>query len=76
MIDGLHALEHSTATSEDFERLARLATDTADYGRAAEGFRVLLETVGVLAGTGAYRYLTAPPDLLAAMVGRSLNACR
>jgi hypothetical protein len=69
VIDGLGALDPDVATRDDYERLARLATDTADYGRAAEGFRVLLETVGLLAGTGAYRYLTAPPDLLAALVG-------
>ncbi len=53
----------------DYERLARLATETADYGRASEGFRVLLQTIGMLAGTGQYRYLTATPDLLAALVG-------
>lgn len=54
---------------EDFQRLARLATETADYGRASEGYRVLFQTIGMLAGTGQYRYLTATPDLLAAMVG-------
>ena len=54
---------------EDFERLARLATETADYGRASEGFRVLLQTIGMLTGTGQYRYLTATPDLLGALVG-------
>ncbi len=60
----------STAnTNSDYARLARLATETADYGRAAEGFRVLLDTIGLLAGTGAYRYTTATPELLAALVG-------
>ena len=42
--------------------------ENANYGRAEDGFRVLLESVGLLAGT-RYRYLTAPPDLLAALVG-------
>jgi hypothetical protein len=68
VIDQLKQTDGDTS-SEEFERLARLATDTADYGRAAEGFRVLIESCGLLAGTGAYRYLTAPPDLLAALVG-------
>lgn len=65
VIDGLD----SAQVSDDYERLARLATETADYGRAAEGFRVLLDTIGLLAGTGAYRYTTATPELLAALVG-------
>jgi hypothetical protein len=30
---------------------------------------VLLESVGALVGTGSYRYLTAGPELLAALVG-------
>ncbi|MGI8596287.1 MAG: hypothetical protein ACR2LY_03265 [Thermoleophilaceae bacterium] len=55
--------------SEDFQRVARLAAETADYGRPSEGFRVLLQTIGMLTGTGRYRYLTATPDLLAALVG-------
>jgi len=58
------------ATGEDYLRVARAAIETADYGRGAEdGFRVLLESVGALVGTGSYRYLTAGPDLLAALVG-------
>ncbi len=65
VIDGL---DHARV-SADYDRLARLATETADYGRAAEGFRVLMDTIGVLAGTGAYRYTTATPELLAALVG-------
>jgi hypothetical protein len=65
VIDGLA----EARGSDDYQRLARLATETADYGRAGEGFRVLLETIGVLTGTGAYRYTTATPDLLAALVG-------
>lgn len=55
---------------EEYLRLARLAVETANYSRSSEdGFRVLLESVGMLIGTGSYRYLTASPDLLAAMVG-------
>jgi hypothetical protein len=55
---------------DEYLRLARLAVETANYSRSSEdGFRVLLESVGMLVGTGSYRYLTAGPDLLAAMVG-------
>ncbi|GAB2983948.1 hypothetical protein [Actinotalea caeni] len=58
------------AGEEEYLRLARLAVETANYSRGSEdGFRVLLESVGMLVGTGSYRYLTASPDLLAAMVG-------
>jgi hypothetical protein len=56
------------ADFEDYLRLARTAVENANYGRAEDGFRVLLESVGLLAGT-RYRYLTAPPDLLASLVG-------
>ena len=58
-----------TAVAEDYLRLAREAVENANYGRAEDGFRVLLESVGALVGTGSYRYLTATPDLLAALVG-------
>ena len=68
MRDVIEGLAEARRT-DDYEHLARLATEIADYGRASEGFRVLLETVGVLAGTGAYRYTTATPELLAALVG-------
>jgi hypothetical protein len=58
------------ATTEDYLRIARATIETAEYNRGAEdGFRVLLESVGILVGTGSYRYLTAGPDLLAALVG-------
>jgi len=59
---------HHPAGHEDYLRLARTSVENANYGRAEDGFRVLLESVGLLAGT-RYRYLTAPPDLLAALVG-------
>ncbi|WP_148613778.1 hypothetical protein [Nocardioides rubriscoriae] len=65
----LGRLAPGTSRSE-YVRLARLAVETANYSRSAEdGFRVLLESVGMLVGTGAYRYLSAGPDLLAAFVG-------
>jgi hypothetical protein len=58
------------ADDDDYQRIARATVGTADYGRGAEdGFRVLLESVGALVGTGSYRYLTAGPDLLGAFVG-------
>jgi len=60
----------SGAGDDEYLRLARLAVETANYSRSSEdGFRVLLESVGMLVGTGSYRYLTAGPDLLASMVG-------
>jgi hypothetical protein len=66
----LHQLTKLTARSSDEEylRLARTSVESANYGRAEDGFRVLLESVGLVAGT-RYRYLTATPDLLAALVG-------
>jgi len=58
------------APFEDYLRIARSAVEVANYSRGAEdGFRVLVESVGALVGTGAYRYFTATPDLLAAAVG-------
>jgi hypothetical protein len=56
------------ANPEEYLRLARTAVENANYGRAEDGFRVLMESVGLVVGT-RYRYLTAPPDLLAALVG-------
>lgn len=53
---------------EEYLRLARASVEGANYGRAEDGFRVLLQSVGLLAGT-RYQYLTATPDLLAALVG-------
>jgi hypothetical protein len=61
-------LRNATEQS-DFDRLAGRATETADYGRAGEGFRVLLDAIGMLSGTGQYRYLGATPDFLASLVG-------
>jgi hypothetical protein len=69
--DVIAELRHLNATVAfgEYARLARTAAEQATYGRAGEGFRVLLESIGMLAGTGAYRYLTAPPDILSAFVG-------
>lgn len=50
-------------------RLSRAAVESANYSRAEDGFRVLLESVGLLGGGSRYRYLTATPDLLGALVG-------
>jgi hypothetical protein len=63
----LARLRHPADPGE-YLRLARTAVENANYSRAEDGFRVLIESVGLLAGT-RYRYLTAPPDLLAALVG-------
>lgn len=71
-VSGLRHVIDSLNTSAgafDFELWAREAVEGADYDRTGQGFRVLLESIGMLGGTGRYRYLTASPDLLAAMVG-------
>jgi len=57
------------APIDEYMRVARTATEQATYGRAGEGFRVLLESIGMLAGAGSYRYLTATPEILSAFVG-------
>ncbi len=53
---------------EEYLKLARAAVENANYSRAEAGFRVLLQSVGLLGGT-RYPYLTATTDLLAALVG-------
>jgi hypothetical protein len=53
----------------DFQELAQLAFENANYDRSGEGFRVLLESIGMSAGGTRYRYLSATPDFLAAIVG-------
>lgn len=65
----LQRLPHDAPDSE-FTRLARVAAESStSYGRGSEdGFRVLLESVGMVSGS-RYRFLTAGTDLLAAMVG-------
>lgn len=54
---------------KDYRALAELAFENANYDRAGDGFRVLAESIGMSAGGTAYRYLSATPDLLAALVG-------
>jgi hypothetical protein len=53
---------------EEYLKLARRAVESANYSRAEDGFRVLLQSVGLLGGT-RYPFLTASTDLLAALVG-------
>lgn len=53
---------------EEYLKVARAAVENANYSRAEAGFRVLLQSVGLLGGT-RYPYLTATTDLLAALVG-------
>jgi len=59
------------APDAEYFRLARIAAEVStSYGRGSEdGFRVLLESVGMVSGGNRYRYLTAGTDLLAGMVG-------
>jgi hypothetical protein len=63
----LRAMRHP-APEEDYRRLARTAVENANYSRSEDGFRVLLESVGLTGGT-RYRYLTGTPEFLAALVG-------
>lgn len=58
-----------TNGAKDFRALAELAFENANYDRSGDGFRVLVESIGMSAGGTAYRYLSATPDLLAALVG-------
>ncbi|HEV2857954.1 MAG TPA: serine/threonine-protein kinase [Solirubrobacterales bacterium] len=56
----------------DFQELAGLVFEESrgsGYGRPVDAFRVLMESVGLLHGTGQYRYLRPGPDLLAALIG-------
>lgn len=58
----------ASCPQEEYLKLARTAAENANYSRAEAGFRVLLQSVGLLGGT-RYPYLTASTDLLAALVG-------
>ena len=60
---------YNATGANDFLKLAQRVFETADYKRAGEGFRVLLETIGMSAGGTRYRYLSATPDLMSALVG-------
>lgn len=57
------------AAAQDFQRTAQLVFENANYNRPGDGVRVLLESIGMSAGGTRYRYLSASPDLLAALVG-------
>ena len=50
------------------ERAYELASG-GGYGRPSDAFRVLLDSIDLLVGTGQYRYLRMGPELLSAMVG-------
>lgn len=63
----LGAMSHP-ASEDRYLSLARTAVENANYGRSEDGFRVLFESVGLISGT-RYRYMTATPDLLGALVG-------
>jgi hypothetical protein len=52
-----------------YTRAAELAFEAMDYSRAADGVRVLLESLELVAGPPAYRYLRPRPPLIAALVG-------
>src|SRR6185295_943995 len=54
---------------EGFTRAAELAFEAMDYSRAADGVRVLVESLELVAGPPAFRYLRPRPPLLAALVG-------
>lgn len=60
----------------DFDTYAGRAFDAPGdgYVRPIGAFRVMLESCGLLRGTGQYRYLRAVPSLIAAMVSARPNA--
>lgn len=62
-------LEDPNLTPADIDRVAREIIDAANYDRAIAGFTRLLGTAGLIGGSGAYRFLTATPDMLSALVG-------
>jgi hypothetical protein len=72
LADQIEELERGPAP-DDMDRIAREVISIADYSRPDGGFQGLLNTAGLLAGTGQYRYLSPTPEMLAALVG-SLSA--
>jgi hypothetical protein len=52
-----------------YTRAAELAFEAMDYSRAADGVRVLIESLELVSGGGQYKYLRPRPPLLAALVG-------
>jgi hypothetical protein len=63
------AMLSGTPRGSDYERAAEMAVEEMDYLRGAEGVRVLIESLGLVAGPPSYRYLRPTPSLLAALVG-------
>ena len=53
----------------EYEQLARRAYEQAGYSRPIDGFRVLLESIGMVQGHSGWRFLTATPDLMGSFVG-------
>lgn len=71
-LDEVAARFRDASGPAEFQELAGLVFEESrgsGYGRPVDAFRVLLESVGLLHGTGQYRYLRAGPDLLAALIG-------
>jgi hypothetical protein len=68
-LDQVAAALPKARTYVDYETLARQSFERAAYGRPIDGFRVLLESVGMVQGHAGWRFLTATPDLMAAFIG-------
>jgi len=68
LADQIRELEAGGLSDEEYDRLGReIASD--GYDRPIGGFQGLIQTAGLLAGTGQYRYLTLTPELFSALVG-------
>jgi hypothetical protein len=65
----IEELDRGRLGEDAIERIAREIIDEADYERPVGGFTNLIQTAGLIAGTGQYRYLTATPELFSALVG-------
>jgi hypothetical protein len=66
-----------TANATAFGPLAGRVYEEArggGYGRPADAFRVLLDSIQLLTGTGSWRWLRAGPELLGAMIGAAGEA--
>lgn len=71
-LDAVATTLNDASRPPDFAREAERAYELASgggYGRPSDAFRVLLESVDLLVGTGQYRYLRVGPELLSSMVG-------
>jgi hypothetical protein len=56
-------------TVREYEQLARRAYEQAAYDRPIDGFRVLLESIGMIQGHSGWRFFAATPDLMGSFVG-------